>query len=320
MKKLLVIGLISSSLLLWGCFKEEVKLEVKKEIQENLQSLIIQTWSTEININSWSIKEADTWSVNDNWNESENTTWIIGSISKENSLNKNIGQVIEQKYKNKWIETSYISDMIDKTVDLESFEIIDANYFKDKKSVYYYWAKIEWASPETFKLLMGEYSKDKNFTYCNPPMWTSIERIENADPDTFEVLEDNWVRYWKDLNSVYVSCEKVKWADPKTFKYYEWYAKDKNNIYLFQGFEGGRFFNIFEEKELTQYKIIDKDTFENIWKYYFKDKNNIYFIASYNIWDSIWIIKWADPKTFQVLWEWKAKDKNNNYLNWEITK
>ncbi len=59
MKKLLVIWLISASLLLWGCFKEEINPDVKMEIKENIQTWVTQTWNVEINkpvdINSWVI-------------------------------------------------------------------------------------------------------------------------------------------------------------------------------------------------------------------------------------------------------------------------
>ncbi len=47
MKKLLVIGLISSGLILGGCFKQEVVPEVQKVVQESVQSWMVQTGSIE---------------------------------------------------------------------------------------------------------------------------------------------------------------------------------------------------------------------------------------------------------------------------------
>lgn len=58
MKKLLIISLISSSLLLVWCFNNETKLETISQVKENKEFENINTWSAKVN--SWSIEQIST--------------------------------------------------------------------------------------------------------------------------------------------------------------------------------------------------------------------------------------------------------------------
>jgi hypothetical protein len=58
-----------------------------------------------------------------------------------------------------------------------------------------------------------------------------IRKVEKADPNTFEQLEEG---FGKDGKSVFYKGVEINGADPKTFKHMRWaYSKDKNGVYLF---------------------------------------------------------------------------------------
>jgi len=71
--------------------------------------------------------------------------------------------------------------MKDKSKDLETFEIIGevySNYAKDKNQVYYYGRIIENADPETFEVISSTSAKDKNNAYDNGRIIISTESEE----------------------------------------------------------------------------------------------------------------------------------------------
>ena len=75
--------------------------------------------------------------------------------------------------------------------DLESFEIINEGYAKDKNFVYSYssysygWVfkKIEWLDSESFEIINEGYAKDKNFVYYS---WEEI---------VYLYFDKNWFNY-----------------------------------------------------------------------------------------------------------------------------
>ncbi len=86
---------------------------------------------------------------------------------------------------------------------------------------------------DTFKPLDYE-----NFAADNKSVYFMAHKIEDADPATFQVIDDTGqMRYAKDKNFVYIYLEndgimKVFGADPATFEVLAFpYAKDKNDAY-----------------------------------------------------------------------------------------
>ena len=178
--------------------------------------------------------------------------------------------------------------------DLNSFEVIDQGYSKDKYNIYYAGTPIYDVDKSTFQIIMPDYyAKDKNNVYsgshkikdANPDTIKILnqvylkddknvflnfgQKIENADATTFEVMEEN-TSYGKDKNNVYFLGEKIKGADAKSFEIIlepnnlvQMYSKDRNSVFI-----GGR-----------KIKKADLKTFERLFgtDYYSKDKNNLYY-------------------------------------------
>jgi hypothetical protein len=129
MKKLLLIGLLLSGLLLWGCTKDDTTSEAKNEVQENTKNWIIEE-NNPMHSDSWIIEDTPLSTITNNWNNNpwekliiENLTWSVITdgdkrtnkinwwISLNDACTTNSTQYIELNYI--WNEsanaTSYLS-------------------------------------------------------------------------------------------------------------------------------------------------------------------------------------------------------------------
>ena len=222
-------------------------------------------------------------------------------------------------------------------VDFKTFEIFDEwpNYFHDKNNVYYEnklyqipLKKIEEADRKSFTLLNSEFSKDnKNVYYYG-------NKIKDLNSEEFEFEGNNFI---KDLDIVYFLknkdkayalkteigkeiCERVPLnVDTKTFKYSNadaytnglttaesnGYLQDKNGVYYFDMNKLNKFSsdNIFSKIEGA-----DIHSFIQLMFGYAKDRNKVYFEGKE--------LKGADVKSFKIIisnGKVLVKDKNKIY-------
>lgn len=173
MKKILVISIISSSLLLWGCFKEDVK----KEVIENTPTGVIQTWNLEINeinkTNSWIISN-NTWSKNITVDIEENKPDIKSKEKKLFILNENKLTTLDIKdIKNDYKNIAFIDKVI---------------YYKNLKELKNF--SINWCYD------WEEWKYNDCFSY-NDWDWTVIE-IKN-------ILKRDWNWFWSRKWDIYES-------------------------------------------------------------------------------------------------------------------
>ena len=222
-------------------------------------------------------------------------------------------------------------------VDFKTFEIFDEwpNYFHDKNNVYYEnklyqipLKKIEEADRKSFILLNSEFSKDnKNVYYYG-------NKIKDLNSEEFEFEGNNFI---KDLDIVYFLKNKDKAyvlktevgkeiyeivplnVDTKTFKYSNadaytnglttaesnGYLQDKNGVYYFDMNKLNKFSsdNIFSKIEGA-----DIHSFIQLMFGYAKDRNKVYFEGKE--------LKGADVKSFKIIisnGKVIVKDKNKIY-------
>ena len=222
-------------------------------------------------------------------------------------------------------------------VDFKTFEIFDEwqNYFHDKNNVYYEnklyqipLKKIEEADRKSFILLNSEFSKDnKNVYYYG-------NKIKDLNSEEFEFLGNNFI---KELDIVYFLKNKDKAyalkteigketyeivplnVDTKTFKYSNadaytnglttaesnGYLQDKNGVYYFDMNKLNKFSsdNIFSKIEGA-----DIHSFIQLMFGYAKDKDKVYFEGKE--------LKGADVKSFKIIisnGKVLVKDKNKIY-------
>lgn len=212
-------------------------------------------------------------------------------------------------------------------VSSKGFEVLADlfNFVKDYKNVYYldresdgitYKVKvldtkgIDIPSFEFFGYSYNKYFKDKDNIYFlnDKDDKMEFEKLDGANPKTFEIVDDYFAR---DDKNVYILGYKVDGIDPKTFETLNYeMIKDKNGVYFLE--------NISEENENSEIKTkklnlkgLDLRSFKKVddSDYYFKDKNSIYYEDSGNLHK----IENADLKTFKDLDYNFAKDKNNIY-------
>ena len=186
--------------------------------------------------------------------------------------------------------------------DLNTFEEVSKEYYRDKNNVYYYdnydgdVKKVKGADAKTFEAIEGyALGRDKNAVYDRGKM------IKGLDPVTFEDLNGN---FYKDKNGVYYEGMLMKGIDSKSFEPFVNYThvKDKNGIYSFYQKENEV---VVEKVEISP--EIDLKTLQPIENYseYSKDKNNVYYHFKK--------IEGADIKTFEPEGYSIGKDKMGVY-------
>ena len=254
------------------------------------------------------------------------------------SDNKNLYRLVEIfDENNRELKSVKVVAVKNPKVDFKTFEIFDEwpNYFHDKNNVYYEnklyqipLKKIEEADRNSFTLLNSEFSKDnKNVYYYG-------NKIKDLNSEEFEFLGNNFI---KELDIVYFLKNKDKAyalkteigketyeivplnVDTKTFKYSNadaytnglttaesnGYLQDKNGVYYFDMNKLNKFSsdNIFSKIEGA-----DIPSFIQLMFGYAKDKDKVYFEGKE--------LKGADVKSFKIIisnGKVLVKDKNKIY-------
>jgi len=225
----------------------------------------------------------------------------------------------------------------DLNIDIESVEIINDRFFKDKNNVYSasedshshfcFIQKIDDMDSETFNFINNYYQRDKYHVFFSSYYWGwgSPSIIKNADAESFRIITKE---YAIDKNSAYyantTNLVENEDVDTNSFEVIDCkFSKDKNNVYLYlQSFDAAADPDTFKiindefskDKNNVYYgnKSIEKadpDTFKIINDEFSKDKNNVYYGNKY--------IKKANPDTFNFISHWyykNGKDKNNVYF------
>ena len=252
--------------------------------------------------------------------------------------NKNLYRLVEIfDENNRELKSVKVVAVKNPKVDFKTFEIFDEwpNYFHDKNNVYYEnklyqipLKKIEEADRNSFTLLNSEFSKDnKNVYYYG-------NKIKDLNSEEFEFLGNSFI---KDLDIVYFLKNKDKAyvlkteigketyeivplnVDTKTFKYSNadaytnglttaesnGYLQDKNGVYYFDMNKLNKFSsdNIFSKIEGA-----DIHSFIQLMFGYAKDKDKVYFEGKE--------LKGADVKSFKIIisnGKVLVKDKNKIY-------
>ena len=252
--------------------------------------------------------------------------------------NKNLYRLVEIfDENNRELKSVKVVAVKNPKVDFKTFEIFDEwpNYFHDKNNVYYEnklyqipLKKIEEADRNSFTLLNSEFSKDnKNVYYYG-------NKIKDLNSEKFEFEGNNFI---KDLDIVYFLKNKDKAyalkteigketyeivplnVDTKTFKYSNadaytnglttaesnGYLQDKNGVYYFDMNKLNKFSsdNIFSKIEGA-----DIQSFIQLMFGYAKDKDKVYFEGKE--------LKGADVKSFKIIisnGKVLVKDKNKIY-------
>ena len=254
------------------------------------------------------------------------------------SDNKNLYRLVEIfDENNRELKSVKVVAVKNPKVDFKTFEIFDEwpNYFHDKNNVYYEnklyqipLKKIEEADRNSFTLLNSEFSKDnKNVYYYG-------NKIKDLNSEEFEFEGNNFI---KDLDIVYFLKNKDKAyalkteigketyeivplnVDTKSFKYSDsdtytnglttaeanGYLQDKNGVYYFDMNKLNKFSsdNIFSKIEGAEIP-----SFIQLMFGYAKDRNKVYFEGKE--------LKGADVKSFKIIisnGKVLVKDKNKIY-------
>ncbi len=160
------------------------------------------------------------------------------------------------------------------------------------------------ANSETFEVLNNKYAKDNKRAYFNGLM------LDHVDLDSFIVINTNSVYFFaaKDKNNVFVGNYKIN-ADPDTFEYLDerdinvW-MKDKNKVWSMLRSDPSTLQDV-DKADPNTFRLISTPIGPKGNEHYALDKNYAYFRNE--------IIKGADPNTFEPLSTFISKDKNNAF-------
>ena len=174
--------------------------------------------------------------------------------------------------------------------DVDTFEVLDDEYSKDKHNIYYGGVTLSDVDMDTFQIIMPNYyAKDKNSVYSRH------KKIKGANPKTIKVLNIAYIKDDKTVFSDFSFSNTLKNADVKSFEALgQYYGKDKNNVYLM----GEK----IKKADVKTFQVISEESFNH----YSKDKNNVYL--------GTYIIEGADPKTFEIIKEKPTYSKDKKYL------
>ena len=160
------------------------------------------------------------------------------------------------------------------------------------------------ANPETFEALNSNYAKDNKHAYFDGLI------LDNVDLDSFTVINttSKYLFAAKDKNNVFVGNYKIN-ADPDTFEYLderdeEVWMKDKNKVWTMLGSDPSTLQEV-EKADPDTFRLISAPNCPKGNENYALDKNYVYFLNK--------IVKGADPKTFKPLNTVISKDKDNAF-------
>lgn len=181
-------------------------------------------------------------------------------------------------------------DELNEIGDVDTFEVLDDEYSKDKHNIYYGGVTLSDVDMDTFQIIMPNYyAKDKNSVYSRH------KKIKGANPKTIKVLNIAYIKDDKTVFSDFSFSNTLKNADVKSFEALgQYYGKDKNNVYLM----GEK----IKKADVKTFQVISEESFNH----YSKDKNNVYL--------ETYIIEGADPKTFEIIKEEPSYSKDKKYL------
>ena len=114
--------------------------------------------------------------------------------------------------------------------DIESFQILDNNYAKDKNNVYFKNVIIEEAEASTFTVIDELYCKDSVKVFCSN-ISVYKKEIKEADAQTFEKIQGD---FYKDKDNIFRKCHisRIPNLDVDTFSVIDKKTvKDKNGKY-----------------------------------------------------------------------------------------
>ena len=223
------------------------------------------------------------------------------------------------------------------SVDADTFEEIDNNYYRDKNHVYFYkdgnLQKLKNTNVKNFKMLKesSDFGKDQSNIYYKG------YKLEQVDKDSFEILDEAYDgSIIKDKKGIYILTEKNneikinKISENQNNIDFNSFIEITNNPYIFKDKNSVYTLNTDDDKTVTvfsfeknDYKLnklnnINPKKFDMIEFNYFKDDKNIFYFS-----DKEKIMKKienADVESFEVLNDDYSKDKNSKYYHGERIK
>ena len=223
------------------------------------------------------------------------------------------------------------------SVDADTFEEIDNNYYRDKNHVYFYkdgnLQKLKNTNVKNFKML----KESSDFWKAQSNIYYKGYKLEQVDKNSFEILDEAYDgSIIKDKNGIYILTEKSneikinKISENQNNIDFNSFIEITNNPYIFKDKNSVYTLNTDDDKTVTvfsfeknDYKLnklnnINPKKFDMIEFNYFKDDKNIFYFSNKE--KIMKKIENADVESFEVLNDDYSKDKNSKYYHGERIK
>jgi len=165
-------------------------------------------------------------------------------------------------------------------IDKNTFQVINKYHAKDKNNVYYGNSIIEEADPDTFNVIIDNYynyTKDKNHIYLDG------KTIIDTDPNTFELINDRGIS--KDKNSVYFYADKIEEANPDQTQLIETNVSSSGGSHFGFLLTQNEVYSIngqpLPRPMLQSLDGADPSSFHQVSDYIYSDDNAVYVIVNY---------------------------------------
>lgn len=297
MKKLLIISLISSSLLLVWCFNQGTTPEIKNGNVENIQSWTVQTWSIENN--TWTTGQvvSNSWIESNSWiNIVNNYYSFIEKKDFESAFNLKINNISIEKFKSLYQNTKNIKSIDYFEIDSNNFLLLIEDTENSTNIPLYYLVNSKIENNKINSLSSNEINKNIWLKLIN-----TAKEIKNSGSGTlisFSGAKLEFSSLYKGEKAVYniekTKLENILWVKDINFtvnwdnsywfesleiktnflfiglSWYEWsnlfIVFDKNNDYdYFNLFKQINNYNILWKNKLTNQNEVLTDSFILLW-------------------------------------------------------
>ncbi|WP_374123015.1 DKNYY domain-containing protein [Leptotrichia hongkongensis] len=189
--------------------------------------------------------------------------------------------------------------------DVDTFEVLDDEYSRDKNNIYYGGVTLSDVDMDTFQIIMPDaYAKDKNNLYYQEVKIDKIrDNLENMSAGVLDIIKNG--------NRIYANGNRLDIENPENFKiikndYYNnpniIYGKNNKNIYVIIGNGQKIRSKVIKDADIDSFEIMEIGA-------YSRDKNNIYFTYS-----DVVKMKDVDKDSFTIGEHGFSYDKNSVYF------
>jgi hypothetical protein len=189
--------------------------------------------------------------------------------------------------------------------DPKTFTALNDRYSKDEHHAFYYCSQLKDADAKTFRVTSGYIAVDSKNVY------RSGRLVANADPATYGHLKHRFgnLNFYADDQRVYYFVGTVEDADPDTFEVMgSYFAKDNQHAYFCS-----KKCHKIAGVDLKSFRVVPASGWGNA-RVYARDEKKVFFCSESDETDPCTALPDADPNSFEHIERYFSKDMSNVFF------